>query len=67
MATVKKTYTSYSKKKGAHEKNLTLHKGTFEQCVDYVKDNYQVILSKENKETRIPGLLYPSMIKITGK
>lgn len=68
MANVRHEYSVYSKKKGAHTKSMiVLKNATFEECVEFIKSEYKVTLSKDKKEAQVPGFIYPGYVKITGK
>ena len=68
MAKVIKTVTSYSKKKGAFEKGITLLAGvTTEEAVEYVQKNFNITLSVDKPSSQLnEGLLAKHRIRIDG-
>ena len=56
--------TIYSKKKGAHQINVTLIKDvTYQECLEWMAKNHPGVKITDNKAT-IKGLLYPNYITI---
>ena len=60
-----KQHSVYSKKQGTRIINVTVHKDlTYQQCIDLLKREYPHKVLDSNNEMTVPGLLYPTTIKV---
>lgn len=61
-----KYYYAYSKKKGAHEKSVTIAKGiaTIEEAKEMILKDHPKAVIVDNVARNVGGFLYPSRIVI---